>query len=47
MKTTPNVDVEKYAHADEESVEILQASKRNAEKENISFKEALLKVKEI
>src|SRR5574344_1438033 len=46
-KTTPNVDVEKYAQADEESVEIYKQATEIAEKEKISFREALLKVKEV
>jgi predicted nucleic acid-binding protein len=46
-KSTPKVDEEKYADADEESVEIYKQAKALAKKENISFKDALLKIKEI
>ena len=37
-------DVEKFANADEESLEIFREAKALAEKENISFKDALLKL---
>ena len=37
-------DVEKFANADEESLEIFKAAKELAEKERISFREALLKL---
>jgi len=37
-------DVEKFANADEESLEIFKEAKALAEKENISFKDALLKL---
>ncbi|MCI1273798.1 MAG: hypothetical protein LKG27_05115 [Clostridiaceae bacterium] len=47
QKSTPNVDIEKYADADEKSVEIYKQATAIAEKENISFKDALLKIKEI
>jgi hypothetical protein len=46
-KSTTKVDEEKYADADEESVEIYKQAKALAKKENISFKDALLKIKEI
>ncbi len=46
-KSAPKVDEEKYADADEESVEIYKQAKALAKKENISFKDALLKIKEI
>jgi len=46
-KLTTKVDEEKYADADEESVEIYKQAKALAKKENISFKDALLKIKEI
>lgn len=38
------VDVEKFANADEESLEVFKEAKALAEKENISFKDALLKL---
>ena len=37
----------KYADADEESVEIFNQAQTIAKEENISFKEALLKIKEV
>nr|DAU52969.1 MAG TPA: hypothetical protein [Caudoviricetes sp.] len=37
-------DVEKFANADEESLEVFKEAKALAEKENISFKDALLKL---
>src|SRR5574344_3091406 len=46
-KATQKIDVEKYADADEESVEIYKQASEIAEKEKISFREALLKVKEV
>ncbi len=46
-KTTSKVNVEKYADADDESKEIFKEASELAEKENISFKDALLKIKEI
>ena len=46
-KSTTKVDEEKYADADEESVEIYKQAKALAKKDNISFKDALLKIKEI
>ena len=39
-----NEDVEKFANADEESVEVFKEAKALAAKENISFKDALLKL---
>ena len=39
-----NEDVEKFANADEESLEIFKEAKALAVKENISFKDALLKL---
>lgn len=39
-----NEDVEKFANADEESLEIFKEAKALAAKENISFKDALLKL---
>ena len=39
-----NDDVQKFANADEESLEIFKEAKALAEKENISFKDALLKL---
>ena len=39
-----NEDVEKFANADEESLEIFKEAKTLAAKENISFKDALLKL---
>lgn len=44
---TPTTNAEIYADADEESVEIYKQAKTIAESENISFREALLKIKEI
>ena len=46
-KTTdkPTVDVEKYAEADEESLEIYKEATALAEKEKISFRDALLRIK--
>ena len=47
-KTTKKEDEAlKYADADEESLEIFREAKALAEAENISFKDALLKIKEI
>ena len=46
-KSTTKVDEEKYADADEDSVEIYKQAKALAKKENISFRDALLKIKEI
>lgn len=43
--TKPSVDVEKYAEADEESLEIYKEATALAEKEKISFRDALLKIK--
>ena len=47
--TTPKTEDEelKYADADEESLEIFKQAKSLAESKNISFKEALLQIKEI
>jgi len=42
--STKTKDVEKFANANEESVEIFNAAKALAEKDGISFKEALLKL---
>ena len=42
--TVKNDDVEKFSDADEESLAIFQEAKNLAEKENITFKEALLKL---
>lgn len=39
-----NEDVQKFANADEDSLEIFKEAKALAEKENISFKDALLKL---
>lgn len=39
-----NDDVQKFANADEESLEIFKEAKALAEKENISFRDALLKL---
>ena len=39
-----NQDVQKFANADEESLEVFKEAKALAEKENISFKDALLKL---
>ena len=39
-----NFDIEKFSNADEESIEIFKQAKALAEKENISFKDALLKL---
>ncbi len=39
-----NEDVEKFANADEESLEVFKEAKALATKENISFKDALLKL---
>jgi predicted nucleic acid-binding protein len=41
------ISKEKCTFADEESVEIYKQAKALAKKENISFKDALLKIKEI
>jgi len=41
----PPVDVDKYAEADEESLEIYKEATALADKEKISFKDALLKIK--
>ena len=43
-QTEKNEDVEKFANADEESLEVFKEAKALAEKENISFKDALLKL---
>lgn len=40
----PNDGVDKFANADEESLEVFKEAKALAAKENISFKEALLKL---
>lgn len=47
QKQSPKPKVEKYADADEDSLEIYKQATAIAEKENISFKDALLKVKEV
>ena len=47
QKQSAKPKVEKYADADEESLEIYKQATAIAEKEKISFKEALLKVKEV
>ena len=47
QKQSAKSKVEKYADADEESLEIYKQATVIAEKENISFKDALLKVKEV
>ena len=39
-----NEDVEKFANADEESLEVFKEAKALSVKENISFKDALLKL---
>ena len=44
IKMKKSNDDLKYADADEESVEIFNQAKTIAQEENISFKEALLKV---
>ena len=47
-KQTKKTDAEvKYADADEESLEIYKQATAIAEKEKISFKDALLKIKEV
>jgi hypothetical protein len=40
----PNNEIEKFANADEDSLEIFKEAKALAEKENISFRDALLKL---
>ncbi len=42
--SSQNDDVQKFANADEESLEIFKEAKALAEKENISFRDALLKL---
>ena len=48
LKNAKKTDVApKYADADEESLEIYKQATEIAEKEKISFKDALLKIQEI
>lgn len=47
QKQNTKPKVEKYADADEDSLEIYKQATAIAEKENISFKDALLKIKEV